>query len=305
MGHFLSVHDLGAKLNAVLDAADRLKLARRDHLDLLKGQSMAMIFEKNSTRTRLSFEVGFRELGGHPLFLSKADLQLGAKETIADSAKVISRYVDVIMYRAYRNSDMQELALHSTVPVINALDDLEHPCQAFADLMTLRERWGKLTGKRLVYIGDGNNVCNSLLLACAYAGMDMTAVCPEGFDPDAGILADAKRIASERQGTIDIGRDPKIAAVGADALYTDVWVSMGQEDQAAAKVAAFAGFCIDEALLATAAPGAWVLHCLPASRGKEITDGVMDGSQSAIWDQAENRLHVQKAIILELLGIMP
>ncbi len=260
-----------------------------------------MVFEKPSTRTRTSFEVAMSDLGGRALYLSSTDLQLGRGETIADTARVLSRYVDAICYRANSHANVLELARSASVPVINALDNVEHPCQIVADLLTLRERWRRtFRGRRLAWIGDGNNVLHSLLLGAAAVGLDLTAATPEAHRPQRPIVAAAEALAATSGATLRFTTSPEEAARGADALYTDVWVSMGDEAERADRERAFAGYQINDAVLALAAPEAFVLHDLPAHRGQEITDSVLDGPRSAAWDQAENRLHAQKAI-LELL----
>jgi ornithine carbamoyltransferase len=261
-----------------------------------------MIFEKSSTRTRVSFEVGMTQLGGHALFLSPNDLQLGRGETIADTARVLSRYVDGIMYRAFRHEDVRELARHATVPVINGLDDREHPCQIIADLLTIQESKGSLKRLKLAYVGDGNNVCNSLLLGSAIVGMAMTAACPPGFEPNPEILEEARQIAKEKGSSLEVVHDPKSGVRGADVVYTDVWVSMGQEKDREKKEQVFRPFQVNAKLLDHAKPDAVVMHCLPAHRGLEITDDVIDGPRSIVLDQAENRLHAQKAILVRFLG---
>jgi ornithine carbamoyltransferase len=299
----LSISDIADQLPSLLGEAERLKKSRRTQPAALPlaGQNVAMIFEKASTRTRTSFEVGIQDLGGHAIYLSKSDIQLGRGETIGDTARVLSRFCDGIIYRAFRHTDMVELARTATVPVINALDDLEHPCQIVADLLTMQERWPTgFRGKRLAWIGDGNNVLHSLLLGAAAVGLDPTAATPATYTANPAVVTAAEALARRSGAHLRYVRDPAEAAKGADALYTDVWVSMGEEAETAARTQAFAGFQINAALLRSAAPGAFVLHDLPAHRGQEITDEVLDGPQSAAWDQAENRLHAQKAI-LELL----
>ena len=266
------------------------------------GRNAALIFEKPSTRTRTSFEVAMHDLGGHGIYLSPKELQLGRGESIADTARVLSRYVDAIVYRAFRSSDMAELARHATVPVINALDDREHPCQIVADLLTLKERWnGDFHGKTLAYIGDGNNVFNSLVQGAAIVGLNVVGAIPESYRPPKDILEAAQRFAKRSGATVRLETDPKKAARDADALYTDVWVSMGDEADQENREREFRGYQIDSDLLRLARPDAWVLHDLPAHRGQEITDEVMDGPRAAIWEQAENRLHAQKAILEWLL----
>ncbi len=301
----LSIADLGADLGPVLKRAARLKADRRRGLlrPSLKGKNVAMIFEKPSTRTRTSFEVGIHDLGGHSLYMSPKDLQLGRGETIADTARVLSRYVDAIVYRAFRFQDEAELAHWAAIPVINALDDREHPCQIIADLLTLSERWkGKFAGHRLAWVGDGNNVHHSLLLGCAMVGLDLASATPEGYHPDPSIVSAAQDLARKTGATLTFFDQPPEAVRGADAVYTDVWVSMGEEAEQSAREKAFAGFQVNSALLAGARPGALVLHDLPAHRGLEITDEVIDGPTSVVWDQAENRLHAQKAILEALIG---
>ena len=299
----LSVADLGPDLVPLLARAAAMKAARRDG-DLtssLIGTNLAMIFEKPSTRTRTSFEVAMNDLGGHAIYLSSKDLQLGRGETIADTARVLSRYVDGIVYRAFRHADVVELARHATVPVVNALDDLEHPCQIVADLLTLYERWeGRFRGRRLAYIGDGNNVAHSLLLGCAIVGLDLTMVTPNSYRPQPAIVEKAHELARGSGAHIELTERPSEGARDADALYTDVWVSMGDEAEKEAREKAFSGYQINDELVKGAKPDVLVLHDLPAHRGQEITDSVIDGPRSAVWDQAENRLHAQKAI-LELL----
>ena len=296
----LSVLDFADDLPRLLRRAVELKRnrGRGRTSSVLHGKAVALVFEKSSTRTRTSFEVGLHEMGGHALYLSSKDLQLGRGETIADTARVLSRYVDAIVYRAFRHADEVELARWASVPVVNALDDLEHPCQIAADLLTLFERWGgRWSGKRLAYIGDGNNVLNSLLLGTASLGLDLAFASPKEYRPNAEILTRAHEIARTKGSEILVTEDPRTAAKGADALYTDVWVSMGDEAEAAARERAFQGYQINEGLLALAKPEAFVLHDLPAHRGQEITDAVMDGPRAAVWDQAENRLHAQKALL--------
>lgn len=300
----LSIVDLGDDLAPLLKRAARLKAERRRGVlrPSLKGKNVAMIFEKPSTRTRTSFEVGVHDLGGHSLYMSPKDLQLGRGETIADTARVLSRYVDAIVYRAFRSQDEAELAKWASVPVINALDDREHPCQIVADLLTLSERWkGRFSNHRLAWVGDGNNVHHSLLLGCAMIGLDLSSATPEGYQADPGIVSAAQELAKKSGAALTFSNDPREAVRGADAVYTDVWVSMGEEAEQSAREKAFAGYQVNAALMAQARPGALVLHDLPAHRGLEITDDVIDGPTSVVWDQAENRLHGQKAILETLL----
>lgn len=304
----LSISDIAVSLGPLVAQAARLKAERHRGVlrPTLRGRNLGLIFEKPSTRTRTSFEVAINDLGGHAIYLSSKDLQLGRGETIADTARVLSRYCDVLAYRAFRHADMLELARWSTIPVINALDDLEHPCQIVADLLTMSERWkGRFQGRRLAWIGDGNNVLHSLLLGAAAVGLDLAAATPPAYRPRPEIVERAEELARRSGATLEFTAEPRTAAAGADALYTDVWVSMGEEAEQAAREAAFRGFQVNADLLALAKPGAFVLHDLPAHRGLEITDEMLDGPQSAAWDQAENRLHAQKAILELLLGIGP
>ena len=256
-----------------------------------------MIFQKPSTRTRVSFEVGMFQLGGTALYLAAGDLQLGRGETIKDTARVLSRYLDGIMIRTFAQSDVDELAEHADIPVINGLTDEFHPCQALADVMTIRERLGGFEDTSVAYLGDGNNVCHSLMVACAKLGMDFVAATPEGYDPDPEVVEWAREAAAASQGSVELVRDPRAAAAGADVLYTDVWTSMGQEEEHARRLRDLEEFRIDEALVSLASERAIVLHCLPAHYGEEITEEVLYSERSAVWDQAENRLHAQKALM--------
>jgi len=283
------------ELLSVLDLADDLKRrqASREEHQLLPGRTLAMIFQKPSTRTRVSFEVGMSQLGGHGLYLAAGDLQLGRGETLKDTATVLSRYVDGIMIRTFAQDDVEELARHATVPVINGLTDSAHPCQALADVMTIRERFGRLEGVRVAYLGDGNNVCASLMVACAKLGAPFVAATPEGYEPADEVV----EIAREAGGQVDLTNDPREAVEGADVLYTDVWTSMGQDEERERRLRDLAGFGIDESLVELASDDAIVLHCLPAHYGEEITEDVLYGPHSAVWDEAENRLHAQKALL--------
>jgi ornithine carbamoyltransferase len=284
-----------AELLEALDLADELKRlqeAREEH-HLLPGRTLGMIFQKPSTRTRVSFEVGIYQLGGMGLYLSAGDLQLGRGETIKDTAVVLSRYLDGIMIRTFAQSDVEELAAHATIPVINGLTDSSHPCQALADVMTIRERFGRLEGLKVVYLGDGNNVCASLMVASAKLGMTFVAATPEDYRPD----DEAVRIARDAGGTVELVTDPKAAVAGADVLYTDVWTSMGQDEERERRLRDLAGYGINAELVALAGKDAIVLHCLPAHYGEEITEDVLYGPKSAVWDEAENRLHAQKALM--------
>lgn len=296
----LSILDL-PDLEEVLDRAVEMKSGQTTGREM-GGKSLAMIFEKSSTRTRVSFEVAMTQMGGHSIFLSQDDTQLGRGETIPDTARVLSRFVNAIMYRAYKHTDMVELAKHSRVPVINALDDMEHPCQIAADMMTIREHKGGLKGLRLAYVGDGNNVSHSLLLGGAMVGMDVVVGCPDGYRPDAGIVAKAAEMAKGNGSIVDVVTDPFDAVKGADIVYTDTWVSMGDEEQVNQRKKALLPYQVNRELMSAAKPDAIFMHCLPAHRGNEVSDEVMDGKQSVVFDQAENRLHAQKAILLTVLN---
>jgi ornithine carbamoyltransferase len=309
--HFLSVSDFTpAECRAVLELAHRIKRRPKKYRKALKGQTLAMIFQKKSTRTRVSFEVGMFQLGGHALFLSSADIQIGRGETIADTAKVISRYCQGIMARVYGHDIVQELAQHASVPVINGLSDLEHPCQTLCDAQTLVEKWSRpgqfdvdvLRGKTLCYVGDGNNMAHSLLDTGAALGLNVTIVAPQGYQPDPAIVARASELGQQTGAKMVITDDILGGPVGADAIYTDVWASMGQEEEHAKRLKDFAGYQVDAAMMARANPGCLFLHCLPAHRGEEVSGEVCDGPQSVIFDEAENRLHVQKALLVMLMG---
>jgi ornithine carbamoyltransferase len=301
---FLRVNDWAPdELLFVLELADRLKARQREHIDHrhLEGRTLGMIFQKPSTRTRVSFEAGMFHLGGTALYLAAGDLQLGRGETIKDTARVLSRYLDGIMIRTFAQADVDELAAHADIPVINGLTDEFHPCQALADVMTIRERLGEFDGVRVAYLGDGNNVCHSLMVACAKLGMDFVAATPEGYEPAETVVGWAREAASASGGSVELRQDPRAAAQGADVLYTDVWTSMGQDDEREQRVRDLEAYRIDEALVALASERAIVLHCLPAHYGEEITEEVLYGPRSAVWDQAENRLHSQKALMASVI----
>jgi ornithine carbamoyltransferase len=289
----------GDELLRVLDLADELKRAQKagEEHRLLPGRTLGMIFQKPSTRTRVSFEVGIWQLGGVGLYLSASDLQLGRGETIKDTALVLSRYLDAIMIRTFAQADVDELARNAGIPVINGLTDEAHPCQALADVMTIRERLGRLEGVRLTYLGDGNNVCASLMVAAAKLGMHFTAAVPPGYEPQPGALDAARTAAEETGAAVRVVKDPREAADGAEVLYTDVWTSMGQEEERERRLGDLAGYGVSEELLTLAEGDPIVLHCLPAHYGEEITEAIAHGPQSAIWDEAENRLHSQKALM--------
>jgi ornithine carbamoyltransferase len=297
---FISILDVTSdELKQILSDAIRLKQLRTRGIihHVLRGKSLAMIFEKSSTRTHISFEVGMNELGGTALFLSTRDLQLGRGEEVRDTARVASRYVSAVMIRAYQHSTIEEFAQYATIPVINGLSDREHPCQLLADIMTIREHFGDMKGLRIAWVGDGNNVCNSLVLSSALTGMEISVASPGGYAPSKKIIRHAKEIG----GTVRLTRSPDDAVRDADVIVTDTWISMGEENEREARLEAFRGYTVDEHLLKLASPDARVLHCLPAHRGEEISNGVIDGNQSLVWDEAENRLHAQKALLIKLL----
>lgn len=302
--HYLKDDDVSPdELIALLDLADAYK-ANRYGFRPLAGKAVAAVFEKNSTRTRLSFEVGISQLGGQPVIIDGRTSQLGREETIEDTSRVLSRYVDAVAIRTFAQRRINALASVSTVPVINALTDEYHPCQVLADLQTIRERFGRLTGLTLTYLGDGaNNMSHSLMLGGANAGLHVRVSSPVGFDPQPDILLAAKERAALTGGSIELITDPQVAASGADILVTDTWTSMGQENDGLDRVGPFRPYQINSALLGNANTGAIVLHCLPAHRGWEITDEVLDGPASAVWDEAENRLHAQKALLAFLVGL--
>jgi ornithine carbamoyltransferase len=295
---FLTIPDFSAEeLDATLVLAERMKQGSYTER-CLAGKTLAMIFTKSSTRTRVSFEVGTVQLGGHPLFLSSRDIQLGRGEPIRDMARVLSRYVDGIMIRTFEHREVEELARFSTIPVVNGLTDLAHPCQIMADLLTMRQTFGNdLSGLSVAWIGDGNNMANSWLNAAYRLGFELRVAVPPGYEPDPEFVARAQTTAR-----IVITDDPKVAAEGADVVNTDVWASMGQEEEAAERAQAFATYCVDDELMSVASDRAIFLHCLPAHRGEEVTDSVIEGPNSRVFDQAENRLHVQKAILARLMG---
>jgi len=298
--HFLGFSDWsGAELAAILDLADELKRARRagEPRRHLEGRTLAMLFEKSSTRTRVSFEAGMTELGGHAIMLSPRDTQIGRGEPIRDTARVLSRYVDAIMVRTYGQDVVEELARWSSVPVVNGLTDLLHPCQLMADLMTARERLGNLNNLKVAWIGDGNNMARSWIEAQAAFGFELTLACPRDYRVDEGFIASRRRGGPR----VEVVESPLEAAAGANVVTTDVWASMGQEEEVGKRQRDFAAFTVDGRVMGAARPGAIFLHCLPAYRGKEVSEEVLEGAQSAVWDEAENRLHVQKAILVTLL----
>ena len=297
--HVLSMLDVERQLLGLLDRSGRVKAElRQGHTrSTLERCTLGMIFEKPSTRTRVSFEVAMTQLGGRALYLSPKDIQMGRGETIADTARTLSRYCDALVYRAFDWRNVAELAKHATVPVVNALDNREHPCQALADLLTIREHRGALEGQKVAYVGDGNNVCNSLVLGAAIVGADISVGCPKSHRPDARLLKEARRIAAGKGSEVEVVERPADAVRGADVVYTDVWVSMGDEAEKAKRERLFAPYQVNASLLAKAKRDAIVMHCLPAHRGLEITGSVIDGERSVVFDQAENRLHAQKGLL--------
>ncbi len=297
----ISVLDMKDEWQDLIDLAIKLKKERGNHNAPLKGKTLIMIFEKPSTRTRISFDVAITELGGHALYIDASKLHMGHGETVEDTAKVMSRMAHGIMYRAYDYKVMDRIGEIATIPVISGLDNLEHPCQALADMVTIKEKKGSFHGKKLVYLGDGNNVCNSLLYSCAIVGLDMVACCPATRMPNAEIMLGAARIADANGSKIMASHDPMEACKDADILYTDTWVSMGDETPVERAIKIFSMYQINSKLLSLAKKDCIVMHCLPAHRGQEITEEVMDGPQSVVFDQAENRLHAQKAVLYSLL----
>ncbi len=300
MKHLLKMADLSDReILSVLNLADQLKYEQKHNIAhrVLEGKTLGMIFQKSSTRTRVSFEVGMYQLGGSALFLSSADLQIGRGEPVCDTARVLSRYLDGIMIRTFAQSEVEDLAKYGSIPVINGLTDYAHPCQVLADLMTIREYKGAFDSLKFCYVGDGNNMANSLIVGCLKVGMSVSIACPEGYRPDAGVLAFAERYGDK----FKLTSSPEEAAADADAVYTDVWASMGQEKEAEIRRKAFKGYCVDEALMKNAKSDAMVLHCLPAHRGEEISASVIE-AHPEIFDEAENRLHAQKAVLVKLLG---
>ncbi|MCH3951661.1 MAG: ornithine carbamoyltransferase [Acidaminococcus sp.] len=301
----ISIHDLSVgEVATILDVSKKLKKKQKmgEPHEYLKGKTLAMIFSKASTRTRVSFETGFHQLGGHPIYMTESTSQIGRGEPVRDTARVLSRFVDGIMIRTFSHDAVIELAKYATVPVINGLTDLLHPCQALTDMFTVMEYKEVLQGRKLVFIGDGNNMAHSLMYACAKVGMNMVCASPKGYKPNEKIVAEAQEDAKLTGATIEVMEDPMEAARGADVLYTDVWASMGEEAEREVRCKAFQGYQINKEMLEVARPDCMVLHCLPAHRGEEITDEVIEGPHSAVFDEAENRLHVQKAIMALLMS---
>ena len=287
-------------ITLILDTSDKLKTERKagKKHDFPAGKTLAMIFAKNSTRTRVSFEVGMTHFDGHAIFMSTADSQMKRGESISDTARTLSRYVDCIMIRTFDQDEVEELAKHATIPVINGLTDFAHPCQILADLMTIREHKGKLKGLKACWIGDGNNMANSLIVGCLKTGMDISVACPEGYRPDKAVLDFAATVTDCK---FELTSDPKTAAKGADVVFTDVWASMGQESEKEKREKAFAGYQVNDEIMALANPGCMVQHCLPAHKGEEISEKVFEEHAQEIFDEAENRLHVQKGVMYLLM----
>ena len=297
---FLSILDISKiELEQILSEAKHLKALKKQGVvhDLLRGKNLAMIFEKSSTRTHISFEVGMNELGGHALFLNARDMQIWRGEEIRDTARAASRYVSGIMIRAYKHSTIEEFARFATIPVINGLSDLEHPCQLLADIMTMQEHCGSLNDLRVAWVGDGNNVCNSLILSTVLTGYSVTVATPNGYEPSEDIVKNARSLG----GKVTLCKSPEQAVKDAHVIVTDTWVSMGEDAERDERLKVFSGYTVDAGLMRHASPDARVLHCLPAHRGEEIADEVMEGGQSLVWDEAENRLHAQKALLVRLL----
>jgi ornithine carbamoyltransferase len=305
MKDFISLHDVSKKeIEDLLTLSQKLKMEQKNGVPhpILKGKTLGMIFTKSSTRTRVSFEVGMTQLGGYPLFLSSNDIQLGRGETIYDTANVLSRYLDGIMIRTYAHQDVLDLAEYADIPVINALTDLLHPCQVMADLLTIYEKKGTLAGLKLAYIGDGNNMAHSLMYGCAKVGMDCAVAAPKGYECDPEVVEYAKRDAKDAGCELVLTDDPEKAIAHADVVYSDTWVSMGQEDEKKERIKIFMPYQINGQLFQKAKDDAIFMHCLPAYRGYEVTEDVIDGPQSVIFDEAENRLHAQKAVMATLMG---
>lgn len=305
MKHLISLHNIDkSDITQIFKMSEALKRQLKEGVQhhILQGKTLGMIFTKSSTRTRVSFEVGMYQLGGYPLFLSANDIQLGRGETIYDTAKVLSRYIDGIMIRTFKQSDVEDLAKYGTIPVINGLTDLMHPCQVLADLFTIYEKKHRLEGLKLAYVGDGNNVANSLLHGCAKIGMDITVASPKGFECNERIVEEAKEDAKKSGSKVILTQDPEEAVTNADVVYTDTWVSMGQETEKEQRVKTFIPYQVNKKLFSKAKSDAIFLHCLPAYREYEVTSDIIDGPQSFVFDEAENRLHVQKAIMVMLMG---
>jgi ornithine carbamoyltransferase len=299
----LSVTELSAEeVNEILDLGKSLKTDRAKYQNALKGKSMGLIFQKPSNRTRVSFEIGMVQLGGYALYLGPSEIGMGGRESVKDVAKVLSRYLDVLVARTYKHEDIEDLARHATVPVINGLSDFAHPCQALSDIFTIKEKFGTFKGITLSYIGDANNVLNSLMCACGKVGLNIKIATPKGYEPLKKAADTAKKCAAAFGSKVEFTHDPKVAAKDADIVYTDVWVSMGQEKESKQRMKDFKGFQVNDGIMKLTNKNCLVMHCLPAHRGDEITESVIDSKNSVVYDQAENRMHIQKAVLLKLLG---
>jgi ornithine carbamoyltransferase len=300
--NFISIKDLRLKeIEEIFVLTDKLKKNKAKFNKILAGKTLALIFQKPSNRTRVSFEVGMYQLGGNSIYLAPQEINLGIRESIKDVAMTLSRYVDAIVLRTFEHKDVLGMSKFATVPVINGLSDFSHPCQALADVYTVREKLNKVKGLTLAYVGDGNNVCHSLLFACSKTGMNMNVGTPKGYEPDESVVEDAKTFAKSSKATVNLFNSAAEAVKEADVIYTDVWTSMGQEKESEKRRKLFKDFQVNETLIKLARKGALIMHCLPAHRGEEITDDVVDSKNSIVFDQAENRLHVQKAILVKLL----
>jgi ornithine carbamoyltransferase len=298
----LSVAQLGAgDIETIFETAATLKADRSAHTSVLANKRLGMIFEKDSLRTRFTFDVGMQDLGGSAVFMDHRDVKLGSRESLKDMAKNLERWVHGIVARTYKHRALEELAANCNIPVINGLSDYLHPCQGLSDVFTLTERWGSVKGRKIVYVGDGNNTCHSLVHTCALLGAHITVCTPEGFEPNSRVISEGMLMARESGSDIAISNDPEKSVANADAIYTDVWASMGQEDEIEERAAIFENYRIDEELMALARPDAFFMHCLPAHRGQEVTSPVIDGPNSIVYDIAENRLHVQKAVLALLM----
>jgi ornithine carbamoyltransferase (EC 2.1.3.3) len=299
---FISIADWSSsELNDLLDLSFKLKSYPANYNRALEGKSIAMIFEKQSLRTHVTFDIGIYQLGGHSVYLTQADINLGKRESLYDVSKNLERWTDGVIIRTFAHQNCVDMAVYMKVPVINALTDTEHPCQALADFMTIKERFGDFKNRKFVFVGDGNNVCHSLMLMAAKLGMDFVATTPEGYEPDSKIIGEAERAAKLSGASVDIVNDPRKAVENADVVYTDVWTSMGQEREREARLVAFHDFQVNASLMRLAKSSAIFMHCLPAHRGEEVTDDVIDSGQSVVWDESENRLHTEKAILYTLL----
>jgi len=299
----LSIKDLSKEeILGIMDLAADVKKDPGKYADSLKGRSIGLIFQKPSNRTRVSFEIGMFQLGGHAIYLGSSEIGMGGRESVKDVACVLSRYLNGIVARTYKHEVVDELAKYASVPIINGLSDIAHPCQALGDMFTIREKFGSVKGLTVSYVGDGNNVANSLMLSALKLGMNMKVTTPKNYGPGSYIIGIAKSLAKSSGASLEISNDPAKAAIGADALYTDVWISMGQEKEAAKRIKAFKAFQLNDKMVKKANKGYVVMHCLPAHRGQEISDSVMDSKNSIVYDQAENRMHVQKSILLKLLN---